>query len=194
MHQNPHQQLFKVIHIITLHRFLRIFQALTSYWYSYFKLYNNIKCTKEHFNVVFLFYSYLGGTKKKNSSIIYQQFLGSMRIHTKKIMPADADPKKQKELEKSGEYDWKVGQPMFVCQLSVCQVSFRQVFVCQVSICQLSVCQVSVCQVSICQVSVCQFSVCQVSVCQVFFLSNTVLRIWIRIHKNMRINGSESKR
>ena len=49
----------------------------------------------------------LGGTKKRSSSIIYKQFLGSMRIHTKKIMPTDVDPKRQRELQASGEYDWK---------------------------------------------------------------------------------------
>ena len=31
-----------------------------------------------------------------------------MRIHTKKMLPADAGSFKQKEAELSGEYDWKV--------------------------------------------------------------------------------------
>ena len=31
-----------------------------------------------------------------------------MKIHTKKMLPADAGSFKQKEAELSGEYDWKV--------------------------------------------------------------------------------------
>jgi len=56
----------------------------------------------------------LGGTKKKNSSIVYKNFLGSMRIHTKKILPADLEDRKKRELEQSGEYDWKVQESPFL--------------------------------------------------------------------------------
>ena len=40
-----------------------------------------------------------------------RNFLGMMRIHTKKMLPADAGSFKQKEAELSGEYDWKVSFP-----------------------------------------------------------------------------------
>jgi len=56
----------------------------------------------------------LGGTKKKKSSIVYQQFLGTMRIHTKKILPPDLERAKKIQLEKSGEYDWKVEESPFL--------------------------------------------------------------------------------
>ena len=45
-----------------------------------------------------------------------RNFLGMMRIHTKKMLPADAGSFKQKEAELSGEYDWKVSFPcLFDC-------------------------------------------------------------------------------
>ena len=47
----------------------------------------------------------LGGTKKSNSSIIYKNFLGKMRIHTQKLLPAEADDKKKRELEATGKHD-----------------------------------------------------------------------------------------
>ena len=50
----------------------------------------------------------LGGTKKKKSSIVYQQFMGSMRIHTKKILPTDIDAAKRAELLRTGEYEFRV--------------------------------------------------------------------------------------
>jgi hypothetical protein len=50
----------------------------------------------------------LGGTKKKKSSIVYRQFMGSMRIHTRKILPTDIDAAKRAELMRSGEYEWRV--------------------------------------------------------------------------------------
>jgi len=56
----------------------------------------------------------LGGTKKKKSSVVYQQFMGSMRIHTKKILPTDVDVAKKIELQRSGEYDWKVQESPFL--------------------------------------------------------------------------------
>jgi len=56
----------------------------------------------------------LGGTKKKTSSIVYKNFLGMMKIHTKKMLPADAGSFKQKEAELSGEYDWKVTESPFL--------------------------------------------------------------------------------
>ena len=56
----------------------------------------------------------LGGTKKKKSSIIYKNFLGSMRIHTKKIIPTDIDGFKRLEAERSGEYEWKVEESPFL--------------------------------------------------------------------------------
>jgi len=56
----------------------------------------------------------LGGTKKKKSSIVFQQFLGTMRIHTKKILPPDLDRAKRIQLEKSGDYDWKVEESPFL--------------------------------------------------------------------------------
>jgi len=56
----------------------------------------------------------LGGTKKKSSSIIYKQFLGSMRIHTKKILPTDLDAKRSAELQASGDYDWKITESPFL--------------------------------------------------------------------------------
>jgi len=56
----------------------------------------------------------LGGTKKKNSSIVYKNFLGTMKIHTKKMLPADAGAFKLKEAEQSGEYDWKVTESPFL--------------------------------------------------------------------------------
>ena len=55
----------------------------------------------------------LGGTKKRSSSIVYKQFLGAMKIHTKKIMPTDVDPKRLRELQISGDYDWKGSFVMF---------------------------------------------------------------------------------
>jgi len=56
----------------------------------------------------------LGGSKKKKSSVIYKNFLGSMRIHTKKIIPTDLDGFKRLEAERSGEYDWKVEESPFL--------------------------------------------------------------------------------
>merc|ERR1719510_1050989 len=56
----------------------------------------------------------LGGTKKVKSSVIYRNFLGMMKIHTKKMLPADAGSFKQKEAELSGEYDWKVAESPFL--------------------------------------------------------------------------------
>ena len=43
-----------------------------------------------------------------------RNFLGMMRIHTKKMLPADAGSFKQKEAELSGEYDWKVSFPSLI--------------------------------------------------------------------------------
>lgn len=50
---------------------------------------------------------------KINELIHFRNFLGMMRIHTKKMLPADAGSFKQKEAELSGEYDWKVSFPCF---------------------------------------------------------------------------------
>jgi len=56
----------------------------------------------------------LGGTKKKKSSIIYKNFLGSMKIHSRKILPTDVDGYRQVQMEESGEYDWKVKETPFL--------------------------------------------------------------------------------
>lgn len=56
----------------------------------------------------------LGGTKKKKSSIVYQQFMGSMRIHTKKILPTDIDAAKRAELLRTGEYEFRVEESPFL--------------------------------------------------------------------------------
>lgn len=56
----------------------------------------------------------LGGTKKKKSSVVYQQFMGSMRILTKKILPTDIDMAKRAELLRSGEYEWRVEESPFL--------------------------------------------------------------------------------
>ena len=56
----------------------------------------------------------LGGTKKRNSSIIYKTFSGSMRIHTKKILPTDVDKAKKDELLATGEYEWRVEESPFL--------------------------------------------------------------------------------
>jgi len=56
----------------------------------------------------------LGGTKKKSSSIVYKNFLGTMKIHSKKMLPADAGAFKLKEAEMSGEYDWKTTESPFL--------------------------------------------------------------------------------
>ena len=42
------------------------------------------------------------------NQVDHRNFLGMMKIHTKKMLPADAGSFKQKEAELSGEYDWKV--------------------------------------------------------------------------------------
>jgi len=56
----------------------------------------------------------LGGTKKKSSSIVYKNFLGSMKIHTRKILPTDVDGFRQAQMEESGEYEWKVSESPFL--------------------------------------------------------------------------------
>ena len=56
----------------------------------------------------------LGGSKKKKSSIIYKNFLGSMKIHTKKIIPSDLDGFKRLEAEKSGEFEWREEESPFL--------------------------------------------------------------------------------
>ena len=56
----------------------------------------------------------LGGSKKKKSSIIYKNFLGSMKIHTKKIIPSDLDGFKRIEAEKSGEFEGREEESPFL--------------------------------------------------------------------------------
>eukprot|EP00096_Caligus_rogercresseyi_P015416 TRINITY_DN7853_c0_g1_i2.p1 TRINITY_DN7853_c0_g1~~TRINITY_DN7853_c0_g1_i2.p1 ORF type:complete len:498 (+),score=163.45 TRINITY_DN7853_c0_g1_i2:218-1711(+) len=71
----------------------------------------------------------LGGTKKRGSSIIYKTFMGSMRIHTRKIKAADSssgakegesEDKKangEKDSEEAGddsEYQWKTQESPFL--------------------------------------------------------------------------------
>jgi len=56
----------------------------------------------------------LGGTKKRSSSVIYKNFMGSMKIHSKKIMPTDIDGFRKLEAEKSGEFEWKVQESPFL--------------------------------------------------------------------------------
>lgn len=56
----------------------------------------------------------LGGTKKKKSSVVYEQFMGSMRIHTKKILPTDIDAAKRAEIMRTGEYEWRVEDSPFL--------------------------------------------------------------------------------
>jgi len=56
----------------------------------------------------------LGGTKKRSSSVIYRNFLGSMKIHSKKILPADLDGFRKLEAQQSGEYEWKVDESPFL--------------------------------------------------------------------------------
>ena len=56
----------------------------------------------------------LGGTKKRSSSVIYKNFLGSMKIHSKKILPTDLDGFRALEAQQSGEYEWKVEESPFL--------------------------------------------------------------------------------
>ena len=110
-----------------------------------------------------------------------------MRIHTKKIMPADADPKKQKELEKSGEYDWKVGQSSL--SVKSCRSTIKS---CLSSLCLSSLCLSSLCLSSLylsglCLSILCLSSVCLssffCSFCLIFYLldSDPLIRIFLRI-------------
>jgi len=56
----------------------------------------------------------LGGTKKRSSSVVYKNFLGSMKIHSKKILPTDLDGFRKLEAQQSGEYEWKVEESPFL--------------------------------------------------------------------------------
>jgi len=56
----------------------------------------------------------LGGTKKRSSSVIYKSFLGSMKIHTKKLLPTDVDDFRRLELQKTDDYEWKVSESPFL--------------------------------------------------------------------------------
>merc|ERR1712183_807171 len=51
----------------------------------------------------------LGGTKKRSSSVIYKNFLGSM-----KILPTDLDGFRKLEAQQSGEYEWKGEESPFL--------------------------------------------------------------------------------
>lgn len=46
----------------------------------------------------------LNGSKKRDSSIIYKSFLGSMKIFTRKIPPIDLEEKQKKSLMQTSEY------------------------------------------------------------------------------------------
>lgn len=56
----------------------------------------------------------LNGTKKRNSSIIYQSFLGSMRIYSRKIPPTELDDKQKKTLLATQEYQETVTESPFL--------------------------------------------------------------------------------
>lgn len=56
----------------------------------------------------------LNGTKKRNSSIIYRSFLGSMRIYSRKIPPTELDDKQKKSLLATQEYQETVTDSPFL--------------------------------------------------------------------------------
>lgn len=56
----------------------------------------------------------LNGTKKKNSSIIYKSFLGSMSIYTRKIPPTELDDKQKRTLLATAEYQEEVTESPFL--------------------------------------------------------------------------------
>lgn len=56
----------------------------------------------------------LNGTKKRSSSIIYQTFLGSMRIYSRKIPPIELDDKQKKNLLATAEYQEVVTESPFL--------------------------------------------------------------------------------
>jgi U4/U6.U5 tri-snRNP-associated protein 2 len=56
----------------------------------------------------------LNGTKKKGSSIIYQSFLGNMRIYTRKIPPTELDDRQKRSLLATPEYQEIVTESPFL--------------------------------------------------------------------------------
>jgi len=56
----------------------------------------------------------LNGTKKRNSSIIYNTFLGHMRIYTRKIPPLELEESQRSELLNTVEYGETVTESPFL--------------------------------------------------------------------------------
>ncbi|KAJ9575533.1 hypothetical protein L9F63_007603, partial [Diploptera punctata] len=56
----------------------------------------------------------LNGTKKRDSSIVYRSFLGSMRIYTRKIPPIELEEEQKEALLLMDEYQEKVTQSPFL--------------------------------------------------------------------------------
>ncbi|XP_067008318.1 ubiquitin carboxyl-terminal hydrolase 39 [Anabrus simplex] len=56
----------------------------------------------------------LNGTKKKDSSIVYKSFLGSMRIYTRKIPPIELEEEQKEALLQMDEYQEKVTESPFL--------------------------------------------------------------------------------
>jgi len=56
----------------------------------------------------------LNGKKKVTSSIIYQSFLGGMKIHSQRIPPIDATDKEKDELMLTPEYVETVSESPFL--------------------------------------------------------------------------------
>lgn len=56
----------------------------------------------------------LNGTKKKDSSIIYKTFLGSMRVRTRKILPVELSEAEKNALLMTEEYAEQVSESPFL--------------------------------------------------------------------------------
>jgi len=56
----------------------------------------------------------LNGSKKRDSSIVYRSFLGSMRIYTRKIPPIELEEEQKEALLLMDEYQEKVTESPFL--------------------------------------------------------------------------------
>lgn len=56
----------------------------------------------------------LNGSKKRDSSIVYRSFLGSMRIYTRKIPPIELEEEQKEALLLMDEYQEKVAESPFL--------------------------------------------------------------------------------
>ncbi|KAG8199319.1 hypothetical protein JTE90_011785 [Oedothorax gibbosus] len=59
-------------------------------------------------------HSALNGTKKRNSSVIYSTFQGSLRIHTRTLLPIDATEEEKQQLMEDEDYEDKVEDTRFL--------------------------------------------------------------------------------